>query len=706
MAPGARRWLVLACVGALVVAMLVFALAGARSRPPRAVSHFPADGAETVPASSPVFVVFDKPLDEDARDLDFSLRDDSGASVASALRVSEAATSAELRPLEELGPGSYTAVLALPGVLEREEWSFTVPRRKPLTDGGAGPILLALSESDTTDDFYAEMLRAEGFTSFTTVDRSRITPALLADHELLVLSGDPGRSRSSMVRAWVEAGGRLVVVRPRGELAELAGQRRAGPVRDGALLEVDDPAWGAVPLRVHGAVDGIDVAPDVEVEASLVPDSGGSPALTLRDAGRGRVAGFAFDLARSVVLTRQGNPEWVGQDRDDRAPVRTNDLFFGPAEDDTGTDFVDLDHAEVPHADELMRLLTNVMGGLTAQDAPLPRLWYFPDDAEAVLVMAADDHGTPTGTADFFKALRDAAPEGCDTDRWECPRATSWLYPDAGLSPAEASAYVDEGFDLGAHVTTHCENWSASSLDQAFGASLRAFRAAYPSLPAQHGSRLHCIVWTDYLTQPTVERAWGVRLDMNYYYWPGDWVAGRPGFMTGSGLPMRFSDLDGGLLNVFQQPTHLVDEVFAGDPTAVEELIDRAQGPEEYYGAFGTHIDFSTSFQSEVIAVALERGVPMVSGQQLLDWVDGRYASRFSDLRWSKDEMTFSVVADPRAEEMLRGMLPVRALGGELLELARDGERVETTIRSVKGVKYAFFDATTGEYAARYASAS
>ncbi len=57
----------------------------------------------------------------------------------------------------------------------------------------------------------------------------------------------------------------------------------------------------------------------------------------------------------------------------------------------------------------------------------------------------------------------------------------------------------------------------------------------------------------------------------------------------------------------------------------------------------------------------------MVSGQRLLDWADGRYASRFEDLRWSKDE---------------------------------------TTIRRVKGVKYAFLDATTGEYVARYASAS
>ena len=46
----------------------------------------------------------------------------------------------------------------------------------------------------------------------------------------------------------------------------------------------------------------------------------------------GEVAAFAFDLAKSVVYTRQGNPEWVGQDRDGLPPVRPNDLFFGAAD--------------------------------------------------------------------------------------------------------------------------------------------------------------------------------------------------------------------------------------------------------------------------------------------------------------------------------------------------------------------------------------
>ena len=57
-----------------------------------------------------------------------------------------------------------------------------------------------------------------------------------------------------------------------------------------------------------------------------------NPAVTLRSVGPngGQAAAFTYDLARSVVYTRQGNPAWAGQERDGQsAPIRSDDLFFG-----------------------------------------------------------------------------------------------------------------------------------------------------------------------------------------------------------------------------------------------------------------------------------------------------------------------------------------------------------------------------------------
>ena len=324
------------------------------------------------------------------------------------------------------------------------------------------------------------------------------------------------------------------------------------------------------------------------------------------------------------MLTRQGNPDWAGQERDGYDPARPDDLFFGAAEDDPRPDYVDLRKVAIPQADEQMRLLSNLVGHLARDGAPVPKFWYLPNGAKAALVMVADDHGTRAGTQTFFDRLRTLSPVGCDVAGLAMPARDLLDYDDSGMTDRQASIYYAQGFDIGSHISTDCRNWDQASLDSSFSRGLESFRLVFPSLPPQQGSRLHCVAWSDYVSQVKVERNWGIRFDMNYYYWPKSWVDGRAGFMTGSGFPMRFSDPAGGLIDVYQQATHLVDEVFDDRLDAVGALLDRALGPEGYYGAFGTHVDFHNDFDLQLIGLARKRDIPMVSAQQMLDWVDGR----------------------------------------------------------------------------------
>ena len=228
------------------------------------------------------------------------------------------------------------------------------------------------------------------------------------------------------------------------------------------------------------------------------------------------------------------------------------------------------------------------------------------------------------------------------------------------------------------------------------------FRSAYPSLPLQQGSRLHCIVWSDFVTQANIGRNWGIRFDMNYYYWPRNWVKGRAGFMTGSGIPMRFSSAGGQLINVYQQETHLVDEVFYGHPDAVERLIQRALGPEQYYGAFGTHYDFHNAFDTFLMALAVKYDVPMVSAQQMLDWQDGKAQSDILRQRWDGENLNFTIVPDERTQDMLTVMLPWNTHNGRLIALTRDGVTVAIETEVIKGVKYGLFPGLHGNYRANY----
>jgi hypothetical protein len=57
-----------------------------------------------------------------------------------------------------------------------------------------------------------------------------------------------------------------------------------------------------------------------------------NPAVTLRTVGTngGHAAAFAYDLATSIIYTRQGNPAWASQERDGTAPSDRMTSSLGP----------------------------------------------------------------------------------------------------------------------------------------------------------------------------------------------------------------------------------------------------------------------------------------------------------------------------------------------------------------------------------------
>ena len=273
----------------------------------------------------------------------------------------------------------------------------------------------------------------------------------------------------------------------------------------------------------------------------------------------------------------------------------------------------------------------------------------------------------------------------------------------------QVAAYTAQGFEVGLHVSTGCANWTPATLAAFYGDQLSLFAANYPSLPPPATNRTHCIVWSDYVTQAKVELTHGIRLDTNYYYFPAVWVLDRPGFFTGSGMPMRFVDLDGTMIDVYQAATQMTDESGQTYPFTVNTLLDKALGPEGYYGAFtaNLHTDSATLSQSDaVVASALARGVPIVSAQQMLTWLDGRNNSTFSSLSWnaSTNVLSFTITVGQGANG-LEAMVPVTSAAGSLASIQRDGSPITYTTKVVKGVGYATFPATNGVYQAVYSSA-
>ena len=691
---------------------------------PVVVDRSPAAGATGVPTSSAVSATFSEGLQPGSASLE--LRDASNALVpTTSVAYDQANTRVMVTPNAAL-PNSTTYTARLSGATDSSgntmapvTWTFqtAAPPPPPPDQGpsGGGPIAVVTSSTNPTSTYLVEILRAEGMNEFANITPSTLTAAGLAPYSVVVLGDVPvSDAQVAAVGDWVTAGGNLVLMKPDNRFLPLAGlTAQTGTVSDGyvAVDATTPPGAGITTetMQFHGAANrySLSGASTVAGLYSSATASTGQPAVTWRGVGTngGQVAVFAYDLARSVVQTRQGNPAWAGQDRDGLTPNRSNDLFFGGS----SADWVNLAKVQIPQADEQQRLLANLIVVMNQDRFPMPRFWYFPGTAKAVVVATGDDHGNG-GSAGRFDAYTSASPAGCSVASWQCARFTSFVYPSTPLTNAQASSYNAQGFEIGLHPQNGCANYtSLSNLQTTYTNDLAAWRSKYSGIPSPTTSRFHCIVWSDWNSQPRAELANGIRLDTNYYYYPGSWVADRPGFMNGSGLPMRFTNADGTLLDVYQANTVMTDESDQSYPFTPDSLLDRALGPLGYYGAFvaNMHTDQATTFQdTQLLASAQSRSVPVIAARQLLTWLDGRNGSSFGDLSWSSGVLTFSVAVGAGGSG-LTAMLPTTGPGGRVLDtLTLAGAPVAFTRATIKGQEYAMFAASAGRYQASYATPS
>lgn len=369
---------------------------------PRISNRSPLAGATGVATTTNVTATFDEPVDPAS--IGFELRGPGNTLVPANVTYDGPSRTARLSPNAELQlQTTYTATVS--GVRDQsgntmanpDSWSFTTTSTPPPPpdEGPGGPILVIASPSNPFSRYYAEILRAEGLNEFTVRNIGAVDATALSGYDVAIL-GEMSLTPTqvSMLTTWVDAGGNLIAMRPDKQLAGLLGLTDASATLGDAYLQVDS---SAVPgkgitnatIQFHGTADRYSLSGATSV-ATLYSSAGTAtpnPAVSLRSVGTngGQAAAFTFDLARSVVYTRQGNPAWAAQERDGTAPIRSDDMFF--------PDWIDLNKVAIPQADEQQRLLVNLIEHMNIDRKPLPRFWYFPRGESAVVVMTGDDHG-------------------------------------------------------------------------------------------------------------------------------------------------------------------------------------------------------------------------------------------------------------------------------------------------------------------------
>ncbi len=691
--------------------------------PPTVVTRAPTANATGVGTRSIITAGFTEPVDPDTITMTVT---GSGASpVAGSVSYDAPSRVATFVPSTALASDTHhtvrvTGVRDLAGntMAEPDQWGFTTARAVP-SQGTGGPILLVTNPADRFTDHLGEILRAEGLNLFDTIAVGELSPTVLDAHQVIILGPTPVTpAQEAMLGDRVAAGGHLIGIRPDPSIADLFGLHPTGNTVSDLYLKIDTstPAGAGLvdrPIQFHGPAD-IDELAGATTVATYSLDATHEtpvPAVTEHTVGSGSAAAFTYDLARSIVQTRQGNPAWAGQRRLGNSFSTATDMFFGNARGDAQRDWVDLDNIAIPQADVQQRLLVNLITTMNAPTGPIPHFWYLPNGKKAAVMLTGDDHAHG-GTAGRFDRLAAQSPPGCSVAEWTCLRATSYIFAGTPLGDADAARYTAAGFDIALHAWTGCADFTDPSLDADLTEQLAGLAAQLPSIPPPSSNRTHCVVWSNWAGQARVEASHGIRLDTNYYWWPPQLAATRPGLFTGSGIPMRFADTDGSPIDVYQVPTQITDESGQAEPSTIDTLLDNATGPAGHYAIIGVnaHTDHADSAVSEaVVASALAHDVPVVSADQVLTWLDARNRSSFSGISWSNGTSAFSITADEQATG-LQVMLPARSAAapftgagpGTVHTITVDGAPVPFHIETVKGLDYAVFTARSGTWRATY----
>jgi hypothetical protein len=600
-------------------------------------------------------------------------------------------------------------------------------------------VLTAQTDGNVFGRYLAEILSAEGLNAFQVAPVSTLSLDLLAAVDLVLLAeGTLSIAQVHLLETFVRTGGHLVAMRPGPALAALLGVERAGGATDEGdwIVDPDHPYSAGVvpePLQFHGRADHYTLAGARPI-AWLTDRAGGErrwPAVSVHQAGKGQAVLWAFDLAKSIVYMRQGNPALANRPEPSWSGLRAVNMFI---------DWVDLDRLPIPQADEAQRLLANILTGLSQSRRPLPRWWYFPATTPSVLIATGDNHAsyfeaadtllrivdeyrgqfsvyyTPQEISYLSRAGRRALYRAADVP-WIGDRLIDRLHSPPA---SRVNEWRRRGHEWGLHPYVD-ETGVVPDLEAAWLNHLRQFTGQGYG-PAPPTVRTHRTLWSGWVETARVQASFGMRLNLDYYHWGP--LFKRPdqtwawGYLTGSGLPMRFIDEHGRVLKIFQLLTELADDHmlelrwggwlggFAKLPEAeavavsralVEAAVDRY--PSALVGQF--HVDpyltepqyrqRAEAFLKGALQAAVDHNLPIWSAERFLYFTEARQAARLTDIHWDPGvrRLTFAITCPVPTDEPLELLIPGEHGGAVLDAVTVDGATPPRQDRRMGGVTYA-----------------
>ncbi|MBK8884981.1 MAG: hypothetical protein IPN67_22315 [Bacteroidales bacterium] len=572
------------------------------------------------------------------------------------------------------------------------------------------PILI-LGTNSNFGTYTGEILKAEGFNEFqidSLTDR-KINLTYLKRFDIVILNETVvNQTQKDMFSDYLKAGGNLIAFSPDILISELFGIIHTNSSIKEGYIKIDTIntiGKGLVyeTIQFHGYSNIYKLNGGEEI-ASLFLNSGyysGFPSVVLNDYGAGHAAAFTYNLPKSIVLTRQGNPDWAGEERDKVDGPTATDLFYphkGEAQ------WNDPEKIAVPQADEQMRLLSHIIESFNTKTKPLPRFWYFPDMYKCIFIFTIDGEDTPE--SDIDKEFADVLNKGGNATLYEI---------GTYINPSVVTRWRSEGHEVAIHYNDVPDfaDPDYTGMNAVFDTMTANFRNAYGLSPKT--VRNHWVVWCSrdsyerkqFAEQAVIEEKYGIGLDCNYYQFGGNkvypnWI-GDVGHFTGSGIPMKFADVAGRVLNIYQSNTQLPDETWLKENIEKKSrtLIDRSLDEENY-----TYINanFHTWYWPEcrqpgmrVLDYCNSRGVPIWPAERVYEFLKMKDEASFTDIKWSVGQLTFTIKSALENREGLTFLLPAKYGNSKIESISDNRQPLNFQNRKIKGCEYAMTTITPGK---------
>jgi hypothetical protein len=486
-------------------------------------------------------------------------------------------------------------------------------------------------------------------------------------------------------------------------------------------------------MQFHGEADVYQLN-GAEAIARLAPGSavdGSAPAVTLHQFGAGWAGMWAFDLARSVALMRQGNPELANIENGDWDGIRAINMFV---------DWIDLDRIDIPQADEQQRLLSNMITLMLAARVPLPRLGYFPFGAESLFVVTGDSHGNPGWAIEEALSTIERYNGHMSVYYTSFPNSTLRRAVKRASLIAKDLPVIGDLLDERVHAPTPKEiaDWRARGhefalhpyVEEGVEVGWETYWQEFTAMgygPVSPTTRTHRIQWQGWVETAKIQAGYGIGLNLDYYVWGpifqkpnGEWVLGH---FTGSSYPMRFIDETGKIIQSYQALTQIADDhllnlswggiaKLSPEEAARQSIQLIANSVDKYHAMHVVQfhvdpyvLDAESSakerlFMQLILDFVSSRSIPIWSALDLLRFTEARDATHLENLAWdaNKRQLTFSITSSAAQEMQLTALVPSQFAGLFVTQIAVDGSPVEFQDMELAGVAYSSFPASSQDH--------